>query len=291
MTIDNGVRVRRADPEGDGVAAVRRHAASASTASTSTKGARRRVTGAAFIGWDSTYSFNADGRRIPVERIGRAAYPQRAALRHRRVHGGRAAARSTCRATTVRFRVNDLFVGEEGVGAGDRHAGAARQGAERRRRRRVAAAGVDRHRPHRADAARPTAELTFRFHDSSLDPYVRLFVPKLSPFTTAVASGSIRVVGELADFDHLLVDATVDTARHAPVRLRAEERGADPDHARSADVRVDDLQLVGEDTQLRVVGTDRPARRTHRAAGDGRTRTSASCRDFSATSADRAAPS
>ena len=26
-----------------------------------------------------------------------------------------------------RFRVNDLFVGEEGVGAGDRHAGAARQ--------------------------------------------------------------------------------------------------------------------------------------------------------------------
>ena len=56
------------------------------------------------------------------------------------------------------------------------------------------------------------AELTFRFHDSSLDPYVRLFVPKLSPFTTAVASGSIRVAGELADVDHLLVDATVDSS-------------------------------------------------------------------------------
>ena len=36
-------------------------------------------------------------------------------------------------------------------------------------------------------------------------------MPRLSPFTTAVASGSIRVVGELADFDHLLVDGTVDT--------------------------------------------------------------------------------
>ena len=35
------------------------------------------------------------------------------------------------------------------------------------------------------------ADLTFRFHDSSLDPYVRLFVPRLSPFTTAVASGTL----------------------------------------------------------------------------------------------------
>ena len=33
------------------------------------------VTGAAFVGWDSTYSFNADGRRIPVERIAAFAYP------------------------------------------------------------------------------------------------------------------------------------------------------------------------------------------------------------------------
>ena len=40
------------------------------------------------------------------------------------------------------------------------------------------------------------AEITVRFHDSSLDPYVRLYVPKLSPFTTAVATGSIRIVGE-----------------------------------------------------------------------------------------------
>ena len=36
-------------------------------------------------------------------------------------------------------------------------------------------------------------------------------MPKLSPYTTAVASGSMRVAGELADFDRLLVDGTVDT--------------------------------------------------------------------------------
>ena len=54
------------------------------------------------------------------------------------------------------------------------------------------------------------ADLTFTVLDTSLDPYVRLFLPQLSPYTTAVASGSMRVVGELSDIDHLLVDATVD---------------------------------------------------------------------------------
>ena len=53
-------------------------------------------------------------------------------------------------------------------------------------------------------------DLSFRFHDSSLDPYVRLFLPHLSANTTAVGSGSVRVTGELADIDHLVVDTTVD---------------------------------------------------------------------------------
>ena len=34
------------------------------------------VTGAAFVGWDSTYSFNADGRHIPVDRMAGLAYPR-----------------------------------------------------------------------------------------------------------------------------------------------------------------------------------------------------------------------
>ena len=55
------------------------------------------------------------------------------------------------------------------------------------------------------------AELTLQFTQTSLDPYIRFFQPKLSPFTTAVADGTIRAVGELADIDHLVVDATVDS--------------------------------------------------------------------------------
>ena len=111
------------------------------------------VTGAAFVGWDS--HLLVQRRRPPHS--GRATRLLRVS-RTRRCRGWRssrpaAAARSTRRATTYRFRVNDLFVGEEGGRAGHRHARAARQRAERRDRRRLAAPGGDRHRPHRADAA------------------------------------------------------------------------------------------------------------------------------------------
>jgi translocation and assembly module TamB len=97
-----------------------------------------------------------------------------------------------------------------------------------------------------------------------------LFVPKLSPFTTAVASGSIRVVGDLTDVDHLVIDGTVDSLdmrlfdyavrNAAPIRLALDQRV----------VRVEELQLVGEDTRLRVSGTIglHDQRIALRAAGD-----------------------
>jgi translocation and assembly module TamB len=98
-------------------------------------------------------------------------------------------------------------------------------------------------------------ELTFRVTDTSLDPYIRAFEPRLSPYTTAIASGSVRVVGELADVDHLLVDATVDTldarffdyqvTNAAPIHLALDR------HI----VRFADFRLKGEDTELEITGT------------------------------------
>ena len=99
------------------------------------------------------------------------------------------------------------------------------------------------------------ADLTFRFHDSSLDPYVRVFVPKLSPYTTAVASGTVRIGGELAAMDRMVVDGTVDSLemrlfdysiRNAgPIRL-----GLDHDQ-----VKVAQLRLVGDGTELTAGGS------------------------------------
>ena len=154
----------------------------------------------------------------------------------------------------VRFRIADLSVSSEPVGQvsgtlalrGNELSGEIEVASPR-----LAITGTGRI----ALTPQADAELTFRFHDSSLDPYVRLFVPTLSPYTTAVASGSMRMVGELADVDHLLVDGTVDSVEMrlfdyalrngGPIRLALDQNV----------IRVQELQLVGEDTRLRIGGT------------------------------------
>ena len=213
---------------------------------------RGGVTGAAYVGWDSTYSFNATGRGIPVDNV--------AALNFRQITPtgvGEFTANGSGTFEVPRndfkFRVANLFVGEESVGdvtgtvalrgnevSGDFDAASPR----------LALSGAGRI----ALTRKADAELAFRFHDSSLDPYVRLFLPNLSPYTTAVTSGSVRVAGELADFDHLLVDATVDSIdmrlfdyalRNAePIRITLDQRT----------INILNLQLVGEDTKLKVLG-------------------------------------
>ena len=210
------------------------------------------ITGAAFIGWDSTYSFNADGRRIPVERLAFLAYPRAPLSGIAEFTAGGSSTFDNPR-NDFRFRVNDLFIGEEGVGQvtgtlalrGNELSGSIDAASPR-----LAVTGGGRI----ALTPRSDAELTFRFHDTSLDPYVRLFVPRLSPFTTAVVSGSIRVVGELADANHLLVDATVDSLdmrlldyavkNAAPIRIALDQQ----------QIRIQEIQLVGVDTRLRVSG-------------------------------------
>ena len=211
------------------------------------------VTAAAYIGWDATYSFNASGRRIPVERLAFVAFP-RAPLSG--VAGFTATGSGTFEAprNDFKYRVDDLFVGEEGVGAVNGTLalrGGELSGSIDAASPRMALTGTGRI----ALTPQSDAELNFRFHDTSLDPYVRLFVPTLSPFTTAVASGAIRIVGELADVDHLAIVGTVDSLEMrlldysvknaAPIRIALEQQ----------QVRIEELQLVGEDTRLRVSGT------------------------------------
>jgi hypothetical protein len=216
------------------------------------KGGAGTVTGAAYIGWDSTYSFNADGRRIPVERVAMVQFPK-APLSGLAEFTAQGNGTFGMPRNDFKIRVNDLFVGEEGVGQvsgtlalrGNELSGDVDVASPR-----LAITGTGRI----SLTPQADAELTFRFHDSSLDPYVRLFEPRLSPFTTAVASGSIRVAGALADFDRLLVDGTVDTLdlrlfdyalrNAAPIRIALDRRN----------VSVQDLQLVGDDTRLRLSG-------------------------------------
>jgi len=211
------------------------------------------IEGAAFVGWNGTYSFNAAGRRIPMQDTATFAYPTAQPSGLIEFTAGGSGTFESPR-YDVRFRVNDLFVGDEGVGQvsgvlalrGEDLSGEIDAASPRLNVTGTGRIGL---------GARGTSELTFRFHDSSLDPYVRLFVPKLSPFTTAVASGSVRVAGTLSNVDQLLVDATVDRvdmsmfdyaiSNALPVRIVLDHNL----------VRVDQLRLVGDDTRLDVGGT------------------------------------
>jgi hypothetical protein len=211
-----------------------------------------RGSGAAYVGWNGTYSFNFNGRRIPVETLAAAKSSAAPLSGFLDINAGGSGTFEFPR-YDVRASISDFFVGDEGIGqvAGEISIrGEVLTLKVEAASSRLAVAGAGRI----ALTDEMDAELSFRVSDTSLDPYVRAFNPQLSPYTTAVASGSVRVVGELANLDHLLVDATVDTldvslfdyrlTNAAPIRIALD---------RSA-VRLVEMRLVGEDTELDVSG-------------------------------------
>jgi translocation and assembly module TamB len=166
------------------------------------------ATGAAWVGWDGNYSFNVDGRRIPVESLATLKLP-RAPLSGLMQFNATGAGTFEAPRYDVKLRVDDLFAGDEGIGQltarlalrGDLLTADLEAASPR-----LSVSGSGRI----ALTPEMDAELSFRFADTSLDPYLRFIEPRLSPFTTAVAGGTVRVVGELADVDHLVVDARVE---------------------------------------------------------------------------------
>jgi translocation and assembly module TamB len=215
------------------------------------------ITGAAYVAWAGTYSFNADGQRIPVESLARLETP-RAPLSGLLQFAASGAGSFEFPRYDVRGRLDDLFAGDEGIGQatgrlsvrGDLMTIEVEVASAR-----LAVSGSGRI----ALTDESDAELTFRFADTSLDPYVRFFEPRLSPFTRAVASGSIRVSGELANPDHLLVAGTIEQlnlelfdyaiVNDGPIVLALDQNV----------VRMTRMRLAGEGTQLDLTGEIRLA--------------------------------
>ena len=212
-----------------------------------------RGTGAAYVAWRAgTYSFNFDARGIPVESIAAA---KSSGLPLSGLVDFTAGGSGTFDAPRydVRGTIRDFFIADEGIGevigdisiAGDEMRIEVDAASPR-----LAVTGAGRI----ALTPEMEADLAFAIADTSLDPYVRAFQPRLSPFTTAVASGNVRVRGQLANVDELVVDAMVDRfdlslfdyqLRNAtPIRIALDRHS----------VRVSEMRLVGQDTQLDVSG-------------------------------------
>ena len=212
-----------------------------------------QMTGAAWVGWDGTYSFNADGAAIPVETLALMKYPQLPPFTGRLQFTASGTGVFDAPRYDVKFRIGDLFLGSEGIGQVSG---------------RLGIRGLDMNVDLEAASPRLTvsgsgrvtlnddydSDLTFQFSDTSIDPYARLFVPTLSPFTTAIASGTMKVTGKLAVPSALLVDTELTATdlrlfdyrvrNDGPVRV-AFDRNV---------IRINRMRMAGEGTLLELAG-------------------------------------
>ncbi|HET9467351.1 MAG TPA: translocation/assembly module TamB domain-containing protein, partial [Vicinamibacterales bacterium] len=216
--------------------------------------------GAAFVGWNGTYSFNATGRRIPMEGVKAMTYPQMPLTGLLEFNADGTGTFDVPR-YQFRGRIRDLFVADEGVGEVTGRIDVRGESMTleiEAASPRLAVSGTG-----RIDLTETQdADVTLRFTDTSLDPYARAFEKRLSPFTTAVGSGTLRVIGELANPERLVVDVLFDQ-----LQIRTFDyplRNAKPIRVLMNNnvVRIDNMQFVGDGTELDVSGTlDLNARR------------------------------
>lgn len=252
MSIVRGVAYD--EPFSEAVAALRFEGAGVRLDGIEMKKGGGTVTGAAYVGWSGTYSFNVDGRGMAVETLALTTYPGYPTLYGSLDFTANGSGTFEEPRYDVKWNASDLFFGDEGVGE---------------MTGRLSMRGLL--MTYELEAASPRlavsgtgrielndemdAEMSFRFTDTSLDPYLRVMRPTFSPFTSAVASGTIRVVGELYNPDALRIDSTVEQVNlalldyrlrnAAPIRLSVERQA----------LQVDSLRLVGDDTELDVTGS------------------------------------
>ena len=212
------------------------------------------ITGAAYVGWAGTYSFDADGRGLAVETLAMTAFTGMPALTGALDFTATGSGTFEAPRYDVKWNVQDLFFGDEGIGEVTG---------------RLSIRGLL--MTYEMEAASPRlavsstgrielndemdAELSFRVSDTSLDPYLRVFQPTLSPYTAAIASGTIRVVGELYNPDALRIDTTIEQVdlrlfdyrlrNAAPLRLNVDRQIA----------QIDAFKLVGDGTELDLSGS------------------------------------
>jgi hypothetical protein len=217
------------------------------------------ATGAAWVGWAGDYSFNVDGRRVPVESLATLTFPT-APLSGLLDFTATGAGTFDEPRYDVKVRVADLFAGDEGIGQvtgrlalrGDLLTADFEAASPR-----LTASGSGRI----ALTPEMDAELSMRFAETSLDPYLRFFEPRLSPFTTAVAGGTVRVVGELSDINHLKIEARIEQLDlklfDYPLSNALSPEGVKEPIELSLDnnvLHVRRLRLAGEGTQLQLTG-------------------------------------
>ncbi len=212
------------------------------------------VTGAAFVNWSGTYSFDVAGRGLAVDTLTLTAYPDLPSLFGTLEFTATGAGTFLEPRYDVKWSASDLFFGEEGVGEATGRLsirGLLMAYEMEVASPRLAVSGTGRVELN----DEMDAEMSFRITDTSLDPYLRAVQPAFSPFASAVASGTIRVVGELYNLDALRIDTSVEQVNVALLDYRLRNQSPIRVSVEQQVLQVDSLKMVGEDTELDLTGT------------------------------------
>ena len=252
MSIARGVAYD--EPFSEAVAALRFEGAGVRLDGIEMKKGGGTVTGAAYVGWNGTYSFNVDGRGVAVDTLALTTYPGYPTLYGSLDFTANGSGTFEEPRYDVKWSASDLFFGEEGVGEMTGRLsmrGLLMTYEMEAASPRLAVSGTGRIELNEE----MDAELSFRFTDTSLDPYARAVQPTFSPFTSAIASGTIRVVGELYNPDALRIDSTIEEVNVALLDYRLRNAAPIQLSVERQILQVDALRLVGEDTELDLSGS------------------------------------
>jgi hypothetical protein len=216
------------------------------------KGSTGIARGTAHVEWLGTYSFNADARDVPVASLQMWTFPDvpLSGTVEFTANGSGTFVEPTYEA---RGRIKDLYVKDEGVGTisgrikmkGDEMSFEMEGGSSR-----LAVTGTGRI-VLLGDYA---GEMQFRFTDTSVDPYARVFMPGLSPFTSLVASGTVRAAGSFISLEGVSARVHVDKADMRLFDYQLRNDGPLDIELNQGLVKMLAFSLKGEDTRLSVSG-------------------------------------
>ena len=251
ITLDRGTAYD--EPFATGVTSLRFEGAGVRLDGLEVQKAGTTITGAAYVGWDGAYSFNADGRRLAVDALDLTYFPGLPALTGYADFSAAGSGTFEEPRYDVKVSVFDLFVGDEGIG--QMTAQVALRGLSVLysfdvASPRLAASGTGQF--GLTDAGE--IEMTVRLSDTSLDPYARVFVPTLSPYTAATGGGTVRVWGEVYTPNGLHVETAVDDLRVRLFDYELRNRGVLRLGLDGQIVRVEQFVLTGDRTALDVSG-------------------------------------
>lgn len=212
-----------------------------------------RGVGAAFVGFDGSYSFNLNGQHLPVADVTVLQAEGLPPLTGTLEFTAEGTGVFDVPTYDVHGSVSDVFLGDEGIGRVTGELGL--RGDTLNVKLEAASARLAVSGSGRVGLTdEMDADLAFQVTDTSLDPYVRTISPSLPAMTTAIASGTLRVRGPLADRTRVKVEGDVDRLDVSLFDYRLKNAAPIRVVLDGQQLTIAAMRLSGDGTELDVTG-------------------------------------